>query len=443
MIASVHIDVVPSKPVVDFYAYQRAWLADKSRFKVGMFSRQTGKTFAACAEAVDDCIEHWIGGRRTRWVILSRGERQAKEAIDEGVKPLVKAYYAVYAHLKDQVRFEEGEFVADDEAKTVYKTHEVIFPCGSRITALPANPDTARGFSANVILDEFALHKNSREIWKALFPVISKPGLKLRVISTPQGKSNKFYELITGKDKTWSRHICDIYDAVKQGCPRDIEELRAALNDEDAWAQEYELQFLDEASAWLSYDLISSVEDEHAGNPALYTGQPCFVGNDIARRNDLWVTWVWEPVGDVLWTRKVIVLRREKFAVQDATLDQVFVDFNVARLCMDQTGMGEKPVEDAQARYGKHRVEGVLFTGPSKLYMATAGKERFEDRGCRIPMGDPQMRSDFHSLKKTTSATGQPRFVVDDDTDGHGDRAWAAFLGIHAAEMSTGTWRFL
>ena len=32
-----------------------------------------------------------------------------------------------------------------------------------------ANPDTARGFSANVFLDEFAFHKDSREIWKALF----------------------------------------------------------------------------------------------------------------------------------------------------------------------------------------------------------------------------------------------------------------------------------
>ncbi|WP_238590339.1 hypothetical protein [Candidatus Williamhamiltonella defendens] len=41
--------------------------------------------------------------------------------------------------------------------------------------------------------------------------------------------------------------------------PRDIADMRAALNDEDAWAQEFELQWLDEASAWLSYELIDSV----------------------------------------------------------------------------------------------------------------------------------------------------------------------------------------
>ena len=43
---------------------------------------------------------------------------------------------------------------------------------------------------------EFAFHKDSREIWKALFPVISA-GWKLRVVSTPNGKGNKFYELVT------------------------------------------------------------------------------------------------------------------------------------------------------------------------------------------------------------------------------------------------------
>ena len=44
--------------------------------------------------------------------------------------------------------------------------------------------------------------------------------------------------------------------------PARLEALRAALNDPDAWAQEYELQWLDEASAWLSYDLINAVEHE-------------------------------------------------------------------------------------------------------------------------------------------------------------------------------------
>ena len=182
---------------------------------------------------------------------------------------------------------------------------EVKVPqCGSRITALPANPDTARGFSANVVLDEFAFHQNSRAIWSALFPVISKGTQKLRVISTPNGKGNKFYELMTGEDDVWSRHEVDIYEAVRQGCPRDVDMLRAGMADEDAWAQEYELKWMDGASAWLDYDLISSCEHPLAGYPSKYKGGMCFVGVDIAARNDLFVIWVMELVDGVLVTRE-------------------------------------------------------------------------------------------------------------------------------------------
>ena len=356
------------------FPYQRRWAADKSRFKLGKFARQTGKTFTTTYEVVDDSFEAATQGKRTRWVILSRGERQAKEAMDEGVKRHAKAYGLAFQEADYDFQGAEGS----------YRAMEIELPHGSRITALPANPDTARGFSANVFLDEFAFHKDSGAIWKALFPVISA-GWKLRVTSTPNGKSGKFYELDTAADSLWSRHVVDIYDAVRDGLPRNIDELRAGIADEDAWAQEYELKYLDEASAWLSYDLISSVEDEKAGYPERYEGGVCFIGVDIGRRNDLYVIVVLEAIGDVLWCREIVEMKRATFAAQDAELDRVVEYYRVGRMCMDQTGMGEKPVEDAQRRYGEHRVEGVLFNGPSKLVLATAGKERFEDRTIRIP----------------------------------------------------------
>ncbi|MBL8510592.1 MAG: terminase family protein, partial [Betaproteobacteria bacterium] len=311
---------------------------------------------------------------------------------------------------------------------------ELTFPHGTRITALPANPDTARGFSANVFLDEFAFHKDSRKIWQALFPVISA-GHKLRVASTPNGKGNKFYDLATKDDPQfpWSRHTVDIHRAVAEGLPRDIAQLRAALDDEDAWAQEFELQWLDEATAWLPYDLINACESDRAGVAEHYSGGPVYVGVDIAARNDLFVIWVLEQVGDVLWTRDIITRRRVSFAEQDALLDNVFASYPVIRCCMDQTGMGEKPVEDAKRRHGDSRVEGVLFTAPNKTILATVGKQKFEDRKIRIPLGDTALRNDLHKLKREPSATGSPRFVADSDSAGHADRAWACFLACHAA----------
>jgi phage FluMu gp28-like protein len=103
----------------------------------------------------------------------------------------------------------------------------------------------------NLILDEFAHHKDNRAIWKALFPVISRPDLKLRVISTPGGVGDKFHEIMTDPESVFSRHIVTIYDAVADGLPRDIEELRRGMSDPEAWAQEFECQFVDAASAWL------------------------------------------------------------------------------------------------------------------------------------------------------------------------------------------------
>lgn len=407
-------------PAVPLHPYQQRWFRDRSRFKLGKFARQTGKTFTTSLEIVDDCFEAAVQSRRRRWVILSRGERQAAEAMNEGIKRHASAY---------QLGFESQEYDWNG-GEGSYKALEVTLPHGSRITALPANPDTARGFSANVYLDEFAFHKDSGAIWKALFPVISA-GWDLRITSTPNGKSGKFYELDTASDETWSRHSVDIYQAVADGLPRNIDELRDGIADDDAWAQEYELKYLDEASAWLSYDLITSCEDPRAGDPAGYQGGVCFVGRDIGRRNDLHVIWVWELVGDVLWERERIEQKRATFKAMDEAFDDVMERYRVGRACIDQTGMGEKVVEDAQNRWGS-RVEGVLFTSPNKLILATAGKERFEDRTVRISEGDVALRSDLHKLRKISSATGAPRFVAERDDD-HADRTWAAFLGIHAA----------
>lgn len=155
------------------------------------------------------------------------------------------------------------------------------------------------------------------------------------------------------KNQEWSRHSTDIYQAVKDGLPRNIAQLKQGLNDDDAWAQEFELQWLDEASSWLSYELIDGVEHPQAGKPEHYTGNPCFVGMDIAVRGDLTVIWVIELVGDIYWTREIITLKRVALREQLGELDRVFNQYHVIACYLDQTGMGEKMVEDAQYQHGK------------------------------------------------------------------------------------------
>lgn len=414
------------RPAVPLYDYQRAWFADKSRFKIGLWSRQVGKTFTTTLEIVDDIMAARAEGRASPWLILSRGDRQAREAMRSGIQTHARAYGLV---LKEY-EYELDVFDVDGQR---YRANEWDAGGGNIVTAVPANPDTARGYSRNVFLDEFAIHQNSREIWGALFPIITR-GWKIRITSTPKGKSGKFYEIMTGQDSQWSRHVVDIHRAVAGGIPVNAAELRAGLADEDLWRQEYLCEWLDEASAWLPYDLIDSCENPHAGKPELYGGGLCYIGNDIGRRRHLWCAWVAEMVGDVAWTRDVRILSRQPFRVQDMTMDELMRTYRTVRLAMDQTGLGEKPVEDAQGRYGERRVEGVLFTPAAKLFMATALKERFEERKIRIPEGDPVLRADLHSVQKVAGPTGQVRLLADETEDGHADRFWAAALMAGTAD---------
>ncbi len=443
---------VPDSPIIKFLPYQKAWIADQSRFKIGMFTRRGGKTFGANGEIVADCTQAEIDKRKVRWTILSRSEATAKEAMEDALKPMTRAYYAVLKGLSNRPKpiFVEDEFHVPAHVKEVrqgdrtfmievpdarYKTQEVHFPGGSRVVALSASPDSARGFGGNLLLDEFAFHADSRRIWGSAFPVAARGGHKIRVISTPNGKGNKFYELMTTADNGWSKHHVDIYEAVRQGLEVNIDELRTGMADQDAWAQEFELAWLDEASAWLDYDLISACEHADAGNPAGYKGGMCFVGVDIAARNDLFVIVVTELVGEVLIVREIIARKRISFAEQDRLLDDVMRRYRVVRVRMDQTGMGEKPVEDAKTRHGSERVEGVLFTSPARLDMATTLKESMQDRKARIPAGDPVLRADLHSIKSQVGITGTRRLVADGDSDGHADRFWALALAVSAADL--------
>ena len=48
------------------YAYQREWIEDESRFKLGLWARQTGKDFTCAAEAVADCLRF----PGSQWLIM-------------------------------------------------------------------------------------------------------------------------------------------------------------------------------------------------------------------------------------------------------------------------------------------------------------------------------------------------------------------------------------
>jgi phage FluMu gp28-like protein len=334
--------------------YQSAFAANKSRFKIGLWARQTGKDHTCTFEAVVDSLRN----PGTLWVIVAAGERQARESLSKAKE------------WAETLRFQIADYNEERVSPAArMQSAEIRWANGSRLLALPANPQTVRGYSANLILTEFAFHENPDALWRAVYPSISNPlrgGLKkLRIISTPNGMTNKFADLwfnTAGSSTTNGREISriegrnfeqeraeagesqslltsaptiirpaeagtpngkfsgyfkskvTIHDAIAAGLPLDAAELQAGLNDPDAWSQEYLCEFMDSSCVLFPYDLISPCESQEATESgvnlheleAARRGQ-LFAGIDFGRKNHLTVCWILErvPAGNVWRQRQV------------------------------------------------------------------------------------------------------------------------------------------
>ena len=128
----------------------------------------------------DDCF--MLGGLSSEKPAANPGMSTA-----EGASVVLQLFDKLHASAAGRV-IEAVESEFRDKSGFRYKMLEIACPNGSRSVGLPANPDTARGWSANILLDEFALHKDSRAIWTALFPSITR-ATRSGSSSTFRGKS--------------------------------------------------------------------------------------------------------------------------------------------------------------------------------------------------------------------------------------------------------------
>ncbi len=313
-------DMTVSKPPLEtlgvalqLLPYQRRWVEDDSALKVVVKARQIGYSFAASIRALLECLK-----RKTTWIFLSKGERQSRllmEKVQEHVQSC-----GILARACESSFFEG----------TLVKQLEVRFANGSVIYGLPANPDTARGYSGNVTLDEFAFHADADKIYAALFPTITR-GYCIEVISTPNGQQGKFYEiakaagLVEGQESgqgsplvtrhsslPWSGHRCDIYEAVRQGLKIDLQLLRAGCDDESSWQQEFCCQFISTAENFIPPALVTQCVSAEASKdcpPQFLASAPLpdagvnrhgisaaeseyYLGIDIGRHHDRTVFWL-------------------------------------------------------------------------------------------------------------------------------------------------------
>lgn len=410
--------------------YEYRWVNDSCRLKIGCWSRQVGKSLSTAEEAVEDSFQ-----RKTDWVCLSAGERQALEWIKKA-KTWTEAYCVSIADIQEDRTSSEA----------LMRSASILFANGSRIIAIPSNPATARGYCANVVLDEFAHHEKPDEIWTAIAPSITRAGLKMRVVSTANGQGNRFHSLWTGTSKRWSKHQVTIHDAIAQGLDVDVDELREIIGDPEIWAQEYECQFLDASSILLPYALIETCEHPEAVaelDPAISkTPNPIWLGIDFGRSKHLTVCWALEQIGDVLWTRGIMTLRDMSTPEQVDILRPIIK--RAKRVALDYTGPGIgfgdylakefHRYDPTKHQFGK--IELCTFTNALVCDIMSKLRMTFERTRIRIP-ANREAREDLHAIQRVSTSTGKVTYRAPFSNDGHSDRAYALALAIRAADKLT------
>lgn len=311
---------------------------------------------------------------------------------------------------------------------------EVLLLGNVRIIALPANPMTARGYTGDVFLDEFAMHRDDEAIWSALFPTLLRGDGELDIASTPRGKRNLFYRL--RQHPRFESTTLSLQQAIDEGLDADADDVRESIGDEFAWRQEFCCEFLDDASAFLPLELIRACVDPEASVELdhITRDDQIYIGIDIGRLRDLTAIWIWRQREELCETVGVITLAQTAFDEQERMIAELLQHDAVRRACIDAGGMGLHLSERLVNRFGDGRVEPVVLTANVKEELATQLRLKAECEQLRIP-DDRSVIEDWQTITRLISPSGITRYVAERTGNGHGDRFWAAALGLRAASI--------
>lgn len=384
------------------YKYQRDWIRDDSRFRLLLKSRQTGFSYATGLEVM-------LGA-------LSRDENQIVVSASQDQSDIVRRYCTLWADTYAVEYLEDG--------------NSLIMPGGKRCIFLPCNPRTVQGYTGDLYLDEFAWHMKNRLMWSTVIPIATQGRKRVTVISTPYTETDMFGELITNPDKynRFSRHTVTIHDAIKDGLPVDIEDIRSLLDD-ISFAQAYECKFFSDALSLLSPDEVRAAFDDGCLRhvPDWVSG-----GVDIGRYKDLTALILAEEYLEngekLVAVRHMDTMSGMAFDAQKSHIASVIESWKIKRMAVDATGIGANLAEDMQKLY-PGKIIPTTFTREKKEAWALGVKKLFESGKIRIP-NDRDLVMQLHSIKRKPTEKG---FTYDADRNErvkHADLFWALALAV-------------
>lgn len=439
-------------------SYQAPVFRDrKTPVMVLHWSRQIGKSFTLASWAVDRLLTR--PGRLV--VVLSNSKDNGREFALKSAEVARAAGAAV----RELDLAPEGSEVFEEMQ---YEVRVTVGGKTGRIKVLAANPRTARGFSGDLILDEFAFHQDAEAIWDAAEPILaSNPDFLCRIASTGNGTGSMFYRMATGGVFPLSRvRRSDAYAAgvrIRSAITGESitpEQARAEALDKASYDQNYECAFASAQGPLLSMALIDAAERgdcgvvceeqwsaEALGRIALVaqTGGRLAIGYDVARRGDFSVLAAVERTGHEYFARAILRMRGMPLPDQEARVAGAMAAAGGrARIILDATGMGEGPA-DYLARRFHGRVRPIHFSSslpmtrelasqgerggraPAPLVMASRFLRLHLDGQARYPV-DTLMRADLQKPRRVVSDTGRATIAAASGADGHADHFWALAL---------------
>lgn len=387
------------------FKYQIDWLLDDSQFKIATKARQIGLSEMLGLEGALLMLQ----GQSVYYV--SRSEKQAIYLLD---------------------KFYRWCDILSDAGVAIYFDKRSTTECkvnGVYVTSLTSNATTGEGFTGHVFFDEFGLLPNDREIYRSIYPSITR-GYKLRIISRPFGQSNLFYDIYNDEAQypDFRRYNFDIYRAIGDGNIVDIDKLKRNF-DEDSFAENYECKFLDESTSYFPYSILR----ERIGNfPETSTGGKYFIGIDVARKQHLTALVVLYLLNDFVYTKEVVTMKRASFNEQKDRIRTLCERYPIEKGAIDATGIGSQMAEEIHEEFPY--IEPLVFSNKLKESLVTGVKKRFENGTVQIP-DDVDLLSDFHRIRRTVTANNNIIFDAVANSKSHADRFWAWALAENSSKQ--------
>jgi len=380
------------------YPYQRKLFESNTKFKIVNKARQTGISYSlACYALLNALLLDKTA------LIVSPSERQSKHIMD-----YVREFLN---HLKNDfdIRFQE-------ETKLSY-----IFEEGGALYSLPNNPNTVRGFKADlIIIDEFAhfLNNTDKDMITAITPSISRGG-ELILVSTPFGTKNLFY-------KYWHRDDYEHHLINYKDCP----DLKINPSDFDdlTFQQEFNNQFIEDSEETeFPFDLIRDCIDLELTYQDLRKNKIYIGGADIGRHQDLTACAILEKYNDKFILRCLRILRQKPYREQEDYFTYLLSNYNFRTFNIDASGIGNNLVENLRGRFP---VTPVTFNNETKQRMVLTLKRIMEERRLSIP-NDPLLINSIRMIRRKYTESNYLKFDSPrSDELGHADAFWALALAL-------------